>query len=68
MASKIVSGNINSNAQNERRGEEKSAHLFKSASISASRCVGVIPKEKSEVINSIPIPYSLFLRMNHSSC
>ncbi|XP_022955091.1 mitogen-activated protein kinase 9-like [Cucurbita moschata] len=30
------------------RGEEKSAHLFKSASISASRCVGVIPKEKSE--------------------
>ncbi|XP_023001526.1 mitogen-activated protein kinase 9-like isoform X1 [Cucurbita maxima] len=30
------------------RGEDKSAHLFKSASISASRCVGVLPKEKSE--------------------
>ncbi|XP_022137458.1 mitogen-activated protein kinase 9-like [Momordica charantia] len=30
------------------RGNDKSAHLLKSASISASRCLGVIPKEKSE--------------------
>jgi len=53
MASKNMSRNMNSSAQNEcSRGEDKSAHLFKSASISASRCVGVLPKEKSEVINN----------------
>uniref|UniRef100_A0A9I9E4M6 Uncharacterized protein n=1 Tax=Cucumis melo TaxID=3656 RepID=A0A9I9E4M6_CUCME len=48
MASKNIFGNINSIHQMITRGKDNYAHLFKSVSISASRCVGVIPKEKSE--------------------
>ncbi|XP_050935794.1 mitogen-activated protein kinase 9-like [Cucumis melo] len=48
--SPIEQNNTENNIDSERR-KDNYAHLFKSASISASRCVGVIPKEKSENIN-----------------
>lgn len=48
------------------QGKDKSSYLLKSASISASRCVGVTPKEKSEVIKSSLIS-SLGLWMNSLS-
>ncbi|KAA0059170.1 mitogen-activated protein kinase 9 isoform X1 [Cucumis melo var. makuwa] len=47
--SPIEQNNTENNIDSERR-KDNYADLFKSASISASRCVGVIPKEKSEHI------------------
>ncbi|XP_004137496.2 mitogen-activated protein kinase 9 isoform X2 [Cucumis sativus] len=58
--------NNTENSIDSERGKDKSAHLLKSASISASRCVGVIPKETYEW--RLPIGSSNFKTDTRDMC